>query len=200
MAKWHQVDNVPGDRSSRLFRTLWKWLRNIPKSSTLLQTEINIEYLETEIKALEIHTQSLNCPIVFCHNDLLAANIIYNPEIEDVAFIDYEYGSFNYRSFDIANHFCEFAGFDCDYSCYPSEPLQRQWIKEYLTHSGEDSSEESVSQVYQEVEIFTLVAHFFWCLWAIVQAHVSDIPFDYMAYAVMRFKEFKLRRSLVNHY
>ena len=48
-------------------------------------------------------------PIVFGHNDLLGANIL-----EDMAgrvvFIDFEYGEYNYRGFDIGNHFCEYAG------------------------------------------------------------------------------------------
>ena len=30
-------------------------------------------------------------------------------------FIDFEYGSYSYRGYDIANHFNEYAGFDCDY-------------------------------------------------------------------------------------
>ena len=29
---------------------------------------------------------------------------------ERIRFIDYEYASFNYQAFDIANHFAEFAG------------------------------------------------------------------------------------------
>lgn len=33
-------------------------------------------------------------------------------------FIDFEYGSYNYRGFDIGNHFNEYAGYDCDYSMY----------------------------------------------------------------------------------
>jgi ethanolamine kinase len=31
-------------------------------------------------------------------------------------FIDFEYGSYSYRGYDIANHFNEYAGFDCDYN------------------------------------------------------------------------------------
>lgn len=155
-------------------------------------------YLENELAALEIQVKSLNCPVVFCHNDLLCANIIYNPEIKDVSFIDYEYGSFNYRSFDIANHFCEYAGFDCDYTLFPdSESFQRQWIKEYLTSFTGQCTDKEIDQILKEVAIFTLVAHIFWCFWGLVQAQVSDIQFDYMSYAVMRLAEFKRRRAVL---
>ncbi|KAF7838689.1 putative ethanolamine kinase [Senna tora] len=30
--------------------------------------------------------------------------------------IDYEYASYNYRGYDIGNHFAEYAGFECDYN------------------------------------------------------------------------------------
>lgn len=37
-------------------------------------------------------------------------------------FIDFEYGSYNYRGFDLGNHFNEYAGYDCDYSLYVASP------------------------------------------------------------------------------
>jgi len=30
--------------------------------------------------------------------------------VEKVSFIDFEYVGYNYQAFDIANHFCEYAG------------------------------------------------------------------------------------------
>ena len=56
--------------------------------------------------------------IVLCHNDLLSGNILLCPTDgtssrgggNDVGskavLIDYEYSMYNYRAFDIANHFC----------------------------------------------------------------------------------------------
>ena len=37
---------------------------------------------------------------------------------EKLYFIDFEYGSYSYRVYDIANHFHECVGFDCDYNLY----------------------------------------------------------------------------------
>ena len=54
--------------------------------------------------------QLVRSPVVFCHNDLLLANVIYNEGKHTVTFIDYEYADYNYQAFDIANHFAEFAG------------------------------------------------------------------------------------------
>lgn len=47
---------------------------------------------------------------MFAHNDLLLGNVIYNESKGTVSFIDYEYASYNYQGFDIANHFNEFVG------------------------------------------------------------------------------------------
>jgi len=59
---------------------------------------------------LKTELSSAGSPIVFCHNDLLLANVIYNAEKNTVTFIDYEYSNYNYQAFDIGNHFAEFAG------------------------------------------------------------------------------------------
>lgn len=36
--------------------------------------------------------------------------IRYSYCLDDVSFIDYEYGGYNYSAFDIGNHFNEFGG------------------------------------------------------------------------------------------
>lgn len=45
--------------------------------------------------------------LVFSHNDLLANNILIDKASSHTVFIDYEYASFNYPIFDIANYICE---------------------------------------------------------------------------------------------
>jgi ethanolamine kinase len=52
----------------------------------------------------------LNDHLVFCHNDLLLANILHDKGKDAIAFIDFEYAGPNYQAYDIANHFCEFSG------------------------------------------------------------------------------------------
>ena len=53
--------------------------------------------------------------------------------LEEASFIDYEYGCYAFRGFDIGNHFNEFAGFECEYSRYPDKSFQMQWFEWYLT-------------------------------------------------------------------
>ena len=48
-------------------------------------------------------------PVVFCHNDMQEGNILLrqNTRKPELVLIDFEYCSYNYRAFDIANHFVE---------------------------------------------------------------------------------------------
>jgi ethanolamine kinase len=79
--------------------------------------------------------ERVDSSIVFSHNDLLYGNIILGDDKEEANFIDYEYGCYAYRGFDIGNHFNEFAGFECEYERYPTKQFQLQWFDWYLTES-----------------------------------------------------------------
>ncbi|CEG64849.1 hypothetical protein RMATCC62417_01757 [Rhizopus microsporus] len=120
------------------------------------------------------------------------------PKTKEAHFIDYEYGCYAYRGFDIGNHFNEFAGFDCEYWRYPTKEFQLKWFDWYLTESiGVKPTDEEKEKMYIEVNAFSLVSHFYWGLWAMIQAMVSDIDFNYMEYAVLRFNEYYKRRDQV---
>ena len=79
---------------------------------------------------------------VFCHNDLLAGNCLLqeersssipNREVGDITIIDYEYGGYNFRAYDIANHFNEWTGFDLDIvNKFPDRDVRARFIHLYL--------------------------------------------------------------------
>ena len=84
----------------------------------------------------------------------------FRNQIPKISFIDYEYGDYNYREYDIANHFNEFVGMGdengfLDYQkYYPSKEFQLSWIDAYLrelnksnTGNDEDPSTSEVSKV-----------------------------------------------------
>lgn len=202
-----------------------------PAVQEIFAKNFNMETLHKELVLLENHLLKLNSPVVFCHNDLLYGNLIYNEEKDDAFFIDYEYGSYSFRGFDIANHFNEMCGFECEYENYPNKEVQYKWLSNYLSAGRDESkgpvSEEEVARVYREVNKFALASHFYWGVWALVsifihilfdtfdmnmvltvdsnqlffyislqvQAQLSDIDFDYMPYAVLRFAEYFKRRD-----
>jgi ethanolamine kinase len=98
---------------------------------------IDFQALESEVKETQEVCSLTDCPLVFGHNDLLSGNILimqqpgFDPTTPDrngrIVFIDYEYGAYTYRDFDIGNHFTEYAGFDGDYD---------RWV---VASAGDDS-------------------------------------------------------------
>lgn len=89
-------------------------------------------------------------------------------------FIDYEYGGPSYRGFDIANHFCEFAGFECEWDRYPSKETQQRWLAKYWSaYYSTSATQEDLDALYKEILQFSLAAHLFWSIWAMVHLFSS---------------------------
>lgn len=157
--------------------------------------------------------------LIFGHCDLLNGNVIILPEgkkegedelIEEmrigagaeskrVHFIDYEYGTPCERAFDIANHFSEWGGFECDYNLLPTRSVRREFIQAYLesfhahNRGGRSSAkvpEEEVEALAAEVDAFRGLPGFYWGIWALIQETISQIDFDYAAYAEIRLGEY----------
>ena len=66
--------------------------------------------LSSEVDWLLSLILRLECPVVFSHNDINTGNILVRDNYlghDPVVLIDFEFSSYNYRSFDIANHFNE---------------------------------------------------------------------------------------------
>ena len=126
---------------------------------------------------------------------------------KEMTFIDFEYADWAPRGFDIGNHFCEYAGFDCDYERYPNNEAASKFMKAYLhatamssTTSDDDAttrviSDKQVEMAVADANVHALAAHQFWGTWAIMQARWSRIEFDYMGYAVLRWGEYRKRRD-----
>lgn len=147
-----------------------------------------ISFIESQLLEIKNQIESLNdtCPIAFCHNDLLAPNIILHPNQKSVGLIDFEYASYNYIAFDIANHFCEWAGFDCDYQhLMPTEKEQFEWINLYLKYN-DNYHKITANDLYNQVQVFIKASHLFWGLWSLIQSQVSVIEFDYIKYGSKR--------------
>ena len=113
--------------------------------------------------------------------------------IEDVAFIDYEYAVPSPAAFDLANHFAEWGGFDCDYSVLPTRQTRRAFIREYIssyTSLPSEDAETNISYIYQQVDEYRGVPGLYWGIWALIQATISQIDFDYASYAEVRLGEY----------
>ena len=144
--------------------------------------------------------------MVFGHCDLLSANIIILPskrptngsnsqQPENVRFIDYEYATACPSAFDIANHFAEWAGYDCDYTNLPSRKVRSAFLEEYLRAllvlpPNVDVGENQIQALNSQVDDFRGIPGLYWGIWALIQGTISEIDFDYASYAEIRLDEY----------
>lgn len=65
---------------------------------------------------------------------------------------------------------------------YPSEAFRRTWIKEYLhsLNARTDLNDAEVQLLIDQVEKFSMAAHYFWGVWSLIQAAYSSIDFDFI--------------------
>src|SRR4051794_22816346 len=119
--------------------------------------------------------------MVFAHCDLLSGNVIVQPQaagattsntVPTVSFIDYEYATPSPAAFDIANHFAEWGGFDCEHHLLPTRSQRLDFIREYIqsysSHlgSGESINGEAMAQsLFAETDMFRGIPGFYWGIW-----------------------------------
>ena len=145
MARLHTIQLPVGysERRPALWNNLDSWMDRLelcPAHSSFFHsphfTQIgSLAVLRSEVEHLRSTLSDTCNPVVLCHNDLNSLNVIYDDTngSQHIAFIDMEFASPNYQAFDIANHFCGFGDVhNPDYSCYPSEAVQKCWIRLYL--------------------------------------------------------------------
>ncbi|KAI5695156.1 hypothetical protein M8J75_011953 [Diaphorina citri] len=190
------------------------------KKNKIQMKKILSKDLNTEADWLKKHLLKIKSPVTFCHNDLQEGNILYrespnnnnnnnssnnNNNNIDLVVIDFEYCSYNYRAFDIANHFVEsvydysykhFPHYTVKRENYPSYSLRKSFVETYLSRMNQgDSTPESV---LEEVKHFTLASHFFWALWSFVHDDTSEISFGYWEYGLERLNSYyRLKQKLL---
>ncbi|CAD6503568.1 BgTH12-03228 [Blumeria graminis f. sp. triticale] len=198
---------VTGNIVPNIWTTMQKWIYALPAET--ISEKNRQETLRNEMNRLvpELSNRpSLGVNgLVFAHCDLLSGNIIVEPRAEDmvdapltVNFIDYEYATPSPAAFDIANHFAEWGGFECDYSKLPTKTQRKEFIRQYIssyaTHIKSGISpidqEFEAGRLLEEVNMFRGIPGFYWGIWGLIQAKISRIDFDYSSYAELRLCEY----------
>lgn len=185
--------------------------QNLPDAHVTADTVVDVIHGEFRWlrKTLKHATKS---PIVVSHCDLLSGNIIV-PDIDDfvtkcagslaelppleenpIQFIDYEYMLPAPRGFDIANHFAEWQGFDCNRDAIPKpsfeNPTMVSWCKGYLNDMH--ALESTIRALIDEISCYYGMPGFYWGIWAMIQSKLSTIDFNYADYSVLRLEEYWL--------
>ena len=191
---------VVATERSPLYTTLVGWMKaaravefpeDAEKAALLSALDVGFWQAELDLVLALLASSSLgHGPLVFAHNDLLAGNILVQSARPSLYLVDFEYASYNFAAFDIANHFLECCGFDCRWDCYPSREQRAEWLSAYLREVGRGG--EDVEEWDERVRGFLVLSHLWWGIWAVLQAKHSTIDFDYLGYSLLR-KEGYLR-------
>lgn len=202
---------------SNVWELIEDWINIVPITPDLISsfnensenevTEENMrEVIQDEFLWLKSVTVSTKSPLVTSHCDLLSGNVIIQSnypvdntsfklpllDMNPIKFIDYEYMLPAPRAFDIANHFSEWQGFDCNRAAIPeaslSNPTMVKWVKGYL--NNENASQDEVGSLINEIAGFYGMPGFYWGVWAMIQSEISDIDFNYAEYGKSRLQEY----------
>lgn len=229
MASIHQM-NVPINKEPRwLWDTLNGWLENvranlddpgiIDSHNEAMVHKLKMYNFPAELEWLRKFLSKIPSRVVFCHNDMQEGNILLccdnmsdKEALQDprLVLIDFEYCSYNYRGFDLANHFLEWVYdytnsaqpyFSVNKQNYPTREQQLMFVRTYLRHAGrrsEQPTEREEEALLREIEAFSLASHLFWGLWSAVNAKLSQIPFGYWEYAIERLESyFQLKNKIL---
>ncbi|KAI1870063.1 hypothetical protein JX265_006233 [Neoarthrinium moseri] len=201
---------APGKPPPNVWTVMQKWILALP-TKTDAQRERQSQLQSELAKLIEDLSQRPGLGkngLVFAHCDLLSGNVIVEPKGAtnwqgspvSVNFIDYEYATPSPAAFDVANHFAEWGGFDCDFSVLPTRAQRLEFIREYIRsyfsllpeseRAAGVSEEEEVKKLFDEVDMFRGLPGFYWGIWALIQAEISQIDFDYASYAEIRLGEY----------
>eukprot|EP00742_Colponemidia_sp_Colp-10_P003413 GILJ01003634.1.p1 GENE.GILJ01003634.1~~GILJ01003634.1.p1 ORF type:complete len:390 (+),score=38.85 GILJ01003634.1:81-1172(+) len=218
LARLHSVE-VPALSQHPVFeRRLSDWLEeataisvdDLSEEHRAIYETYPLPMLRQEAKALFDILDVTHTPVTFCHNDLQEGNILKVENAPHLKLIDFEYAAYNYRGFDLGNHFCEWAfnytnpefpGFSFDASKYPTDEQQTMFLEAYRAAwtVGNGHSEESIEQLKDEAQRYMLASHFLWGVWGYVQGFFSAIPFGFFQYSNCRFSEyFRMKEQILS--
>ncbi|MEE6498506.1 hypothetical protein FKM82_003134 [Ascaphus truei] len=176
MARFHGMSMPFNKEPKWLFGTMEKYLKQVLKIKFTRESHARklnkfLSYnLPKEMAYLRCLLEATPSPVVFCHNDCQEGNILLlegreNCENQKLMLIDFEYSSYNYRGFDIGNHFCEwmydytyeqFPFFKASFTKYPTRKQQIHFISSYMAEfqpGFENISTEERSKMENEMLI-----------------------------------------------
>ncbi|KAK8055248.1 hypothetical protein PG993_000475 [Apiospora rasikravindrae] len=198
---------APNKPPPNVWTVMQKWLHALPHETEAERSRQ--ESLQKEfhwiIEELSQRPSLGEYGLVFAHCDLLSGNVIIEPKAagssdteESVAFIDYEYATPSPAAFDLANHFAEWGGFDCDFTVLPTRTERREFIAEYIktyfaqlpNKPADVDVDSEIDKMCGEVDAFRGLPGFYWGIWALIQATISQIEFNYAEYAEIRLGEY----------
>ncbi|KAJ1781414.1 hypothetical protein LPJ59_007053, partial [Coemansia sp. RSA 2399] len=120
-----------------------KWLevrRKCDSNPQCAEILDNWPKLVQAVQKFKLRVEQAHSPLVFAHNDLQPGNVLRMERTGKIEIVDYEFSGYNYRGYDIANHFSEWM---IDYyhpehphlmdpGQYPTEKQRHNFLRAYV--------------------------------------------------------------------
>ena len=142
-------------------------------------TALDLSAAGERLKWLCERLEPLVLPCRYCHNDLSNTNVLHDAATGELQLIDFEFGGWNYRAFDLATHLSHWAGGAIDgryeHGAFPGELEQRQFLGAYAeaVRGSEGEASCTVDDLIEEVRLLVPLAHCVWGLWAVCSLPAS---------------------------
>ncbi len=159
----HEGSEVPGHFNS--FRVVETYRDTAAERGVVIPAA----YERAHATAADIERARGEQPLTPCHNDLLSANFIATPD--GLRIVDWEYAGMGDRFFDLAN-FAVNQGFGAD---------EKAMLLEETFGEVRDADLDAL-------ELMTFMSDFREAMWGVVQQAISELDFDFVAYADEHFE------------
>ena len=78
----------------------------------------------------------------------------------------------------------------------PGDDYQKWWLTEYLKEflNSDSIDQKTVDSWHGSVQLMLPLSHLMWGCWALLQAELSQIDFDYLEYALLRLDQYSITK------
>ncbi|EYC26734.1 hypothetical protein Y032_0010g938 [Ancylostoma ceylanicum] len=173
---------------------------------------VSTSELAREIDLIEEFLATGPSPVVFCHNDLTSGNLLLStksstgvtPTIAEkislnentkdkdrevtLNLVDFEFSTYNYRGFDLANYFCaaaiehnlrEFPHYKIDLTKLQNRSRKLEFCREYVKEAKKlNIPIQSEYSLLREINQFAPIVHLFWAIFNLYCEKVSTYTTD----------------------
>ncbi len=147
-----------------VYFSVFQTINTYYSTANRLGVELPLDIKELMLKVTQLADKMEPFYPTLCHNDMVAANVI--DDKEQLWIVDWEYGGIGNSLFDLA-------GICANCSLTPEQ--ESFFVSAYFGNNNE--------KALQDIRILKIASLLREALWSSVQTKLSDLDFDYFAYA-----------------
>ncbi|MCP9264492.1 Choline/ethanolamine kinase [Dirofilaria immitis] len=190
-----------------------RWTKSYPMNTVLAKCP-NLITIDLLVKELEICKECLaqsGSPLVFSNNDLHGF-VGQKDDKDPIVLIDYEYGCYYHRGFDLCHYCVEccqhndgkvWPFYEIKQNQWPNEEIQRLYVNTYIDEANKiwhknsgkkiqciidlsNDREVAVQRLLNEIRQFAAFPQLFWAIWSFQRAEIDQGNFAYLEYGFDR--------------